>query len=307
MSTSSVATRSKPAGMIAYLNGDKIPAVEAQVSVADLGLQGLGVTEMLRTFRGKPFLIEPHLQRLRSGLSYMGIEIPETDHQLVGAIQQLAEHNYQAGESQELGVVVFVTPGLNPTYLGTPSERATVCIHSFPLPMDRWKSAFQEGVKLTISQRPQVALESFSPSVKIRSRALWHVADREADQQRPGSRALMCMAEGTITETSTSNFFLVQGEELWTAPKQYVLPGISRGWVLKIASALGIVVKEREFSEADLENAQGAFLTSTPYCMMPVQSVNERRFDCERSLEIFHHLATRWETEVDCQWRKQLQ
>ena len=55
--------------MLAYLNGKKVPAADARVSVFDLGFtMGVSVTEQIRTYRRQTPLIERHLDRLFGGL-----------------------------------------------------------------------------------------------------------------------------------------------------------------------------------------------------------------------------------------------
>src|SRR5690625_237501 len=60
--------------LIVDLNGRIIPAEEAQVSAFDHGLMyGIGLFETFRTYQGRPFLLDEHLQRLQDGCDELGI------------------------------------------------------------------------------------------------------------------------------------------------------------------------------------------------------------------------------------------
>jgi len=61
----------------AYLNGEKIPAAEAQVSAFDLGFtMGVSVTEQIRTYARQTPLLGRHLDRLFGGLAIIGLTAP---------------------------------------------------------------------------------------------------------------------------------------------------------------------------------------------------------------------------------------
>ena len=62
---------------------------------------------------------------------------------------ELVEKNAKLIEPrQDLAIVNFVTPGENPVYAGAagaPAEMTpTVCIHTFPLPFQKWRHLFTD-------------------------------------------------------------------------------------------------------------------------------------------------------------------
>jgi branched-chain amino acid aminotransferase len=52
------------------------------------------------------------------------------------------------------------------------------------------------------------------------------------------------------------------------------LAGISRQTVLELATTIGVPTKETRLLPYDIYNADEAFFTSTPYCMMPATKFN---------------------------------
>src|SRR6185312_9309482 len=58
-----------------WINGEIIPMAEARIDVEDRGYQFAdGVYEVVKLYRGKPFTLDPHLERLER--SAAGIELP---------------------------------------------------------------------------------------------------------------------------------------------------------------------------------------------------------------------------------------
>src|SRR5690606_19407150 len=73
--------------MLVYLNGEYIDHSEAKVSVDDRGfLFADGVYEVVRVYDGRPFLMEPHVVRMKEGLRALQI-----DTSCIQDLEQVAE------------------------------------------------------------------------------------------------------------------------------------------------------------------------------------------------------------------------
>lgn len=265
---------------LANISGDDIPADTACLPVSDLGVaQGIAVTEMMRTFNHQIFRLDDHLERLKHSLDVVGWpEIVPKLTEISETAQRIVEHNSSLiDQDDDLGVNIFVTGGPNPSYLGqqtsAPSER-TIGIHTFPLRFERWANCYSEGVRLTVSSVKAMPGNVIDPTMKYRSRLHWYLADQEVANRAPGNRAILVDQTGNLTETSTGNFFAVIEDTIVTPPDDMVLPGISRQVVSELAVQLGINFERQELSAADVQNASEAFLSSTPYCLLPVSEFN---------------------------------
>src|SRR6476620_2097446 len=97
---------------VAYLNGQQVPLSQAAVGIFDVGfIQGVTIAEQLRTFGGKMFRLDAHLQRLASSLAIVGIELPHPVAELGRIAEELVEHNRQLLDpGDDLGVTMFITP-----------------------------------------------------------------------------------------------------------------------------------------------------------------------------------------------------
>ena len=85
----------------------------------------------------------------------------------------------------------------------------------------------------------------------------------------------MLSLEGDVTETAGSNFFIVTGGKLVTAPTSQVLDGVSRATTFEIAFQLGIEDVEKRYQLYDVFSADEAFITSTPFVLLSVSKVNQ--------------------------------
>ena len=285
---------------IAYLNGRFVPIDEAQIHVFDLGIVGgTSVTEMLRTFRHSPFRLDDHLDRLAESLQRVGIdpglawsELREISEQVVSTNAKLIPAHH------DLGLILFVTAGLNTTYVGRGlAGRPTVCIHTFPLPFELWAENYDVGLHLVTVSTRSIPDNVIDPRIKHRSRLHWHLAGREARQIDSHAMAILTDEAGNLTETATGNLCIVAGNRILT-PAAHVLEGVSRNYVAELASKLGYEFIYTTVTPADLSSATEAFLTSTPHCLLPVTHFNQRPVGTGRPGSAFQKLIAVWSDSV---------
>lgn len=269
-----MSARSTP---LAYLNGRFLAADQASIPIWDRGVvQGATVTEMIRTFRGVPFRLCDHLSRLRNSLAYLGVTLAESDDQLRDIASLLIASNRPG--SVELGIVIFVTPGAIPMYAGDLlcSSGPTLCVHTFPLPVECWTSRYIHGQSLIVPSIRQVSREILDPRVKYRSRLHWYLADRETQQIDPTAVALLQDEHGHLTETNSGNFLIVKHGVIQTPRSCDTLSGISQAFVRELANGLAIPYQETDITLQQALAADEAFTTSTSYCLWPVTRINQQ-------------------------------
>jgi branched-chain amino acid aminotransferase len=88
--------------------------------------------------------------------------------------------------------------------------------------------------------------------------------------------ALMLDPTGAVATCNATNFFVVNGGELWTSTGHYNLHGITRAVVLEVARANGIPTHEAPFSLTDVYGADEAFVTGTFGGLTPVREIDGR-------------------------------
>lgn len=259
----------------AYLNGRFLPASQAAVSVWDGGfVQGTTVAEQLRTFGGKLFQLEAHIERLGRSLDLVGVDPGIRLERLAVIAQELTAANHALlARGDDLGLTMFVTPG--PYEIPGSPASPTVCLHTLPLRFHLWADKYAGGESMATTDIVQVSARCWPPELKCRSRMHYYLADRQARLRIPGSRALMTDEDGFVTEATTANVVLCDEQGGLVIPHiEKILPGISLGVLMGLAEKLGIPCTERDLTVADCLAASEIFLTSTSPCMLPVLKIN---------------------------------
>jgi branched-chain amino acid aminotransferase len=265
---------------LAYLNGRWLPLSQAAVSVFDGGfLQGTTVAEQLRTFRGQLFRLDLHLSRLARSLEIVEVDpgLPLAD---LGQIAtELVEQNRKLIDpDDDLGVTIFVTPGISPTYAAVARQQGpTVCVHTQPLSFRTWAQKFDTGESLVVTDVMQVPAPCWPAELKCRSRMHYYLADKRAREVEAGARALLLDERGFVTEASTANVVVYfKDAGLVSPPKEHILPGVTVAVLEELAGQIGVPFGHRELTVPDVARADEALLCSTSPCIWSVTRLNGR-------------------------------
>lgn len=289
---------------LAYLNGVLIPFSEAKLSVTDLGIvYGAAVTEMIRTFAHRPFMLEAHLDRLYAALDYVCIESPLSKSELKQISERLVENNAALlPADQDLGLTIFLTAGQNLPYLGLAEQETcrtpTICVHTFPLAFELWDQKYTTGQHLVKSEVQQLNAAVFDPRVKSRSRIHLYRADKLVRQQETQASALLFDASGFVAETTIGNFYLVKENVIVSPRPEHVLGGISQQMVIRLAKQLGLRYEETDISSNAILEADEALTSSTGYCLMPVTRFGETPISGGVPGPVFNQLLSAWSAAV---------
>lgn len=265
---------------LAYLNGQFVPASRAVLPVYDFGVvQGVTVAEQTRTFAGRLFRRDRHLERFADSLALAGIEPPLGRDELAAVGDRLVEHNFGLlPGGGDLGLVHLATPGPFGPYAAmtaeAPAPGPTLCVHTYPLPLDAWKPRYAAGVHLATPSVRQVPPQCSPPHIKARSRLHYYLADREVRAADPGAWALLLDLDGCLSETNAANVLLVKGNRLLSPRFDKTLAGISRDTVCELARPMGLAVEQQDLTVADALAADEILLTSTGFCLLAATRLN---------------------------------
>jgi branched-chain amino acid aminotransferase len=96
--------------------------------------------------------------------------------------------------------------------------------------------------------------------------------------RRGAFEGIMRNYRGELAECTQSNLFIVKDGVALTPPLDAgLLPGITREFVFEIGAAGGIPVRDAVLHDADLFDADEAFLTSSTRELVPIVRVDDRR------------------------------
>jgi branched-subunit amino acid aminotransferase/4-amino-4-deoxychorismate lyase len=298
---------------LAYLNGRISPISQTSLSIFDMGIvMGASVTEMARTFNHEPFRLKDHVDRLFRSIRHTGFEVDLTREALVELARELIDHNARlVPPHHDLGVSMFITAGTSLVYTGyagmSTHRKPTVCVHTFPLPFELWAEKYLGGQHVVTPSIRHLPPECLDPKIKARSRMHWYLADEQARLVDPKAIALLLDRQDNVTETATANFFIVQPGCLVTPTSRNTLHGISQQVVAELAEQLDLRFEQRDFQTYDVVNAEEAFTTSTPYCILPVTRINGRPIGTGRPGPVYDLLLKAWSQVVNLDIAGQMQ
>jgi D-alanine transaminase len=221
---------------------------------------GDGVYEVLRSYNGKIFALEEHLQRFAGSLA--AIRITGLD---IGVVRERVVLAFQTAGFANAKIYFHVTrgseprshtwkPGLKPNFFLTVSELVdnleekargiAVCTE----PDLRWKRCDIKSLNL-----------------------LPNILAKQAAAEKGFGEAILVDDAGFITEGAGSAFFAIIKRALQTAPlSANILPSITRHFVTKAAKNAGLAIEERCLTPQQAASADELFLAVTTKDIVPV-------------------------------------
>lgn len=221
---------------LAYLNGRFVPAAELTLSFADAGfVSAATVTDFCRTYRGQLFRWPDHLARFRHDCHALRIPVTLSDAELTVAAERLVREN---ATGEELAVVMFATPGPLGYLLGESANGPpTLGMHTFPIPRERYRRFFADGVTLAIAGSHVSGI--VPAAVKHRSRLHWWLADHAVREAHPGAVAVLVDDAG-VPDTAIGTVLAVVSGAVVAPPTGRVLAGVSVQVVRELCKSVGI-------------------------------------------------------------------
>jgi len=256
-----------------YLNGEFVSRKEAKISVYDHGLlYGDGVFEGLRTYNGKIFKLQEHIDRLYKSAKYICLDIPLSKEKLAEAIIETVRVN----RYKDCYIRIVITRGEGDLGLA-PEKCKSATTFVIVDKIELYPEKFcREGIEIITVPTQRNNSQNLDPQVKSLNYLNNILAKIEA-QNAGFKEAIMLNREGFVTECTADNIFIVENDVLKT-PSTYigVLDGITRRVVMEIAKRLSIEVKEEIISRYNLFNAQECFLTGTAAEIIPIVKIDGR-------------------------------
>lgn len=252
---------------ISYFNGQYLPHDEIRISPDDRGfLFADGIYEVVRWYGGFFYDMEGHLTRLRRSLKETGIIWKEADI-MPEIMQSLIDRN-------ELGdccatVYIEVTRGAAPRRHSFPAPPVPPTVFAFATRFSMDTLAWENGIGTSMVKdirwcRCDIKSIALLPNILAFQNALDN-GDHEA----------IFVRDGLITEASHSNVFLVRDETVFTHPaSDFILPGITRKNIIRLAEENNIQLVEDAFTEDMIPYVHEVFLANTSGEITPVVRIN---------------------------------
>jgi len=277
--------------MQVYLNGSFVPRDEALISVADRGfLFGDGIYEVIRVVEGKFVLAEEHLSRMDEGLNGLLIQL---NSDLRNEILNIGK---------ELIIKNDLTAGQASVYIQITRGAAWPRTHTYPEPKTEPTVYLSAGLFTPHRELHRSGVDAITvPDVRwarcnLKTVNLLPNSMAKQRAKEAGVNSAVMIRDGAITESPNANIFGVKNGVLQTYPAtNYILNGITRQAVLKIADELSIPVKLEPVSEADLFELDELFFTGTTTDIQPVVNIDGKKIGNGKPGEICRKIQKRYD------------
>ena len=256
---------------LVYVNGELVPRGQAKVSVFDAGFAlGDGVWEGLRLHKGRLLFLEAHLDRLEAGAKAIALDIGLDRQALKAALDQTLRANAM---SDGVHIRMMVTRGLKATVNQDP--RNALGRPTLVMTAEHKAPVAGKGLNLATSTIRCSPAEMFDMRLNSHSRlnlirALLEAIEAGADE------ALMLDPQGFVSSCNATNFFFVTDGEVRTSSGRYCFNGITRANVIALCRAHRMPIREGDFTLAQAQAADEAFVTGTLGGVSPVRSIDGR-------------------------------
>ncbi|PIY32665.1 MAG: hypothetical protein COZ08_06615 [Bacteroidetes bacterium CG_4_10_14_3_um_filter_42_6] len=241
-------------------------------------MDGKIIYEVIRVINNIPLFLEEHFLRFQISASILQIAIPEIGF-VKNSIRRLIETN-----NLHTGNIRYQ---ISVTNKKTALWDCWITPHHYPD-----STQVEEGVKTGLYQaiRP-------TPNVK-----LWYQDLRLNTEQylkENGFSEVLLTNNEMITEGSRSNCFFVSTNQIFTPESYLVLPGVTRNILIKLIQNMGITLVEKQIHVHELNRFQSAFLTSTSFGVLSIQSIDNQSFLVNNPIIHQLHLAYQVTCEND--------
>lgn len=217
---------------------------------------GKSIYEVVRV-QGNSFLfLEDHLDRIFRSMELEGMDPWIGPEEMERQLERLILEN-----PPNDGNIKFVMNYQSP---GSRHFLAYFVAHHYPSDED-----YRTGVKVVTFpfERPDPNLKVWRPAFRSEVAA--------AIRENHAFEALLIDSQGYLPEASKANVFAVRGNGLVTSADEFILPGITRKYVLQACLDSGIPVEQRKIHFDELAEFEGMFLTGTSLHVLPVCRVDD--------------------------------
>jgi branched-chain amino acid aminotransferase len=216
---------------------------------------GGAVYEVIKMIEGVPIFFEAHMERMRRSAAALGVSIHKKDPQILEEIRMLSTQNQLEAANVKL--------------VRSEAGGRELFLTYFIASEDPGPQAHTQGVPVILFHG-----ERETPHIKTLKGSFRYPASKNMEKYG-AYEALLVNSAGYITEGSRSNIFFLKDEgSVCTPPAKAVLPGVTRGHVLRICQDRGIPMFEQPLHQTELHQIKGIFITGTTVDVVPVSAID---------------------------------
>jgi branched-chain amino acid aminotransferase len=256
-----------------FISGKLYDKEDAKISVYDHGLlYGDGVFEGIRSYGGRVFRLQKHLDRLYASARAIRLEVPMAKDALAAAVVD----TLKANGIRDGYIRLVVTRGAG--YLGLdPRKTSNPQVIIITDRIELYSAElYDKGLSIVTASTIRNHPNALSPRIKSLN-YLNNILAKIEGVDAGAAEVLMLNIKGEVAECSGDNVFVVQKGAVLTPPTDAgILEGITREAVMELARDASLTVRELALTRHDIYIADECFLTGTAAEVVPVVKCDGR-------------------------------
>lgn len=249
-----------------FVNGEYLPEDQAKVSIFDRGfLMADAVYEVVSVLDGKLLEFSGHIKRLERSLGELGMAKPKDFDNLLEIHRELVARN----NVQEGGIYLQITRGVaDRDFVYPENAEPTLVMFSQERPIIE-SAAAKTGMRIISVEDQRWGRRD------IKTVQLLYPSMAKMMAKTAGVDDAWLVEDGFVTEGTSNNAYIIKDGKIITRELSHdILHGITRASILRYAAEAQMVVEERNFSIAEAQGADEAFITSASACVTPVVEID---------------------------------
>ena len=259
-----------------WMNGKLVNWDDAKIHVLSHVVHyGSSWFEGIRCYNTKKgpaiFRLDKHIERLYDSVKIYRTEIPYTKKEFEEAIlATIRANNLKACYIRPIVYRGYGEVGVNP--LGCPVE-VSVAVWEWGSYLG--KEALDKGIDVCVSSWQRPAPNTIPAMAKAGGNYLGSQLIKMEAIMAGYVEGIALSANGTVSEGSGENLFLVKNRTVYTPPlSSALLPGVTRSSVLQILRDMKAEVSEAPIPREMLSIADEVFFTGTAAEVTPIRSID---------------------------------
>jgi branched-chain amino acid aminotransferase len=278
-----------------WFDGEMVPWRDAQVHVLTHTLHyGMGVFEGVRAYKTEQgpaiFRLDAHTDRLFESAHIMGMNIP-FDKAAIKEAQRAAvrENNLQSAYIRPM--CFYGSEGMG---LRADNLKVHTIVAAWEWGAYLGKDGLEKGIRIRTSSYTRHHVNISMCKAKANGHYINSMLALQEALRDGYDEALLLDVDGFAAEGSGENLFVVKDGIIYTPELTSALNGITRKTVFRLASDLGLTVKEKRITRDEIYIADEAFFTGTAAEVTPIRELDGRQIGIGRRGPITEKLQSRY-------------
>ena len=282
-----------------WMNGRLTDFADAKIHVFSHVIHyGSGVFEGTRCYKTPQgpavFRLRDHTDRLFWSAKIYRMEIPFTKDEIDEAVCETIRANaFDACYIRPLVYRGFGTLGVNP--FNSPVD---VVIGVWPWGKYLGDAALEEGVDVCVSSWNRMAPNTFPAMAKATANYMNSQLIKMEALKNGFAEGIGLNSDGTVSEGSGENIFIVRDGIIYTPDLTSALEGITRDTIMRFIDDLGLKIREKRITRDEVYIADEAFFTGTSFAIMPCTRIGGQSIGSGTPGPLTQRLISAWSEMV---------